>query len=428
MYMKNSRYAIIGAGPSGLCCASVFLKYNINFRGFESAKSIGGIWNVNNKSSPVYPGCHLISSKKKTEFKKFPMSNINEDYPHHTKVYNYLLDYADHYKITKHFNLGVNVNSIKQLSNKIWEVNYNNNQKEHFSGIIIATGLYWFKNKINLPGNFSGQVLHSGEVKSYDLFKNKSSLIIGFGNSACDLACEISSYARTTNMSVRNTSYIIPKYIFGKPSDQSSVGEFLPDKFKQVLHTFTINKLFGKLNKFQLPLPENKIYENHPVINSKIKEIIGHGKINIYPEITDINKNKITFKNNKNIKADIIVLATGFNLKYPFIDKHYLNWKDNMPDLYLNMFNPKYNSLFMLGMYMSLGLGWQGKQLQAECIARYILSKSKNTKAAKKIDLLMYTRPNMTGKIHYKNRYSADLYVNKRVYLKLLKKHIKLLK
>ena len=63
--MKKTRYAIIGAGPSGLCCANVFLKYNIDFKGFESAKSIGGIWNINNKSSPVYPSCHLISSKKK---------------------------------------------------------------------------------------------------------------------------------------------------------------------------------------------------------------------------------------------------------------------------------------------------------------------------------------------------------------------------
>ena len=95
----NADYAIIGAGPSGLACAKVFEDLGISYQGYESSETVAGLWNYDNPSSPLYPNVHLISSKEKTEFRHYPMADTPEDYPHHEKVFKYLVSYANHFKL-----------------------------------------------------------------------------------------------------------------------------------------------------------------------------------------------------------------------------------------------------------------------------------------------------------------------------------------
>ncbi|MEZ4766346.1 MAG: hypothetical protein R3C26_25105 [Calditrichia bacterium] len=42
--------------------------------GFEAHNDVGGLWDINNPRSTVYQTAHLISSKKMTEFREFPMA------------------------------------------------------------------------------------------------------------------------------------------------------------------------------------------------------------------------------------------------------------------------------------------------------------------------------------------------------------------
>ena len=49
-------------------------------------------------------------------------------------------------------------------------------------------------------------------------------LVVGLGNSGCDIACEVSRVAQRTLLSTRSGAHIIPKYIFGKPLDRVTPG------------------------------------------------------------------------------------------------------------------------------------------------------------------------------------------------------------
>ena len=73
-------------------------------------------------------------------------------------------------------------------------------------------------------------------------------------------------------------------------------------------------------------------------------------------------------------KFDLILLATGYKLDYPFIERSELNWPEGAgaPQLYLNVFHPQRDDLFVLGMVEASGLGWQGRDEQAELVALYI--------------------------------------------------------
>ena len=41
-------YALIGAGPMGLCTARQLAKHNVSFHGFELHSDVGGPWDISN--------------------------------------------------------------------------------------------------------------------------------------------------------------------------------------------------------------------------------------------------------------------------------------------------------------------------------------------------------------------------------------------
>src|SRR6476659_4589808 len=93
--ITEEKYAVIGAGPSGLAGARNLDRAGIEFDGFESHDDVGGLWDIDNPHSTVYESAHLISSKSTTAFTEFPMADSVADYPSHVELAEYFRDYAD---------------------------------------------------------------------------------------------------------------------------------------------------------------------------------------------------------------------------------------------------------------------------------------------------------------------------------------------
>ncbi len=77
-------------------------------------------------------------------------------------------------------------------------------------------------------GSFDGEVLHTSAYKSPSVFAGKRVLIIGAGNSGCDIAVDAVHHAASVDISVRRGYYFVPKYLFGKPADTLNQGKPLP--------------------------------------------------------------------------------------------------------------------------------------------------------------------------------------------------------
>ena len=92
--MLEQRYAVIGAGPSGLSAARALQKAGIAFDGYEASRGVGGLWDIENPRSTMYESAHLISSRTTTEFTEFPMETA-ADYPSHRTLIRYFRDFAD---------------------------------------------------------------------------------------------------------------------------------------------------------------------------------------------------------------------------------------------------------------------------------------------------------------------------------------------
>jgi cation diffusion facilitator CzcD-associated flavoprotein CzcO len=369
-------YAIIGAGPMGLCTARQLKKHGIDFVGFELHSDVGGLWDIDNPHSSMYHSAHLISSKGTTEFREFPMRAEVAPYPHHSEMRRYFRDYASQFHLYEHYQFDTRVVQLQRLDQG-WKLisERNGEQREwRFDGALIANGTLHTPNLPRLPGDFSGELLHSSAYKSADIFAGKRVLVVGCGNSACDIAVDAVHRAASVDLSVRRGYHFLPKFILGKPTDTFGGAIKLPRRLKQLVDGLLVRALAGKPSQYGLPDPDYRLYESHPVMNSLVLHHIGHGDIRPRGDIAAVSGQSVTFANGEQGEYDLILMATGYKLDYPFIARDELNWPQEAgaPQLYLNVFHPKHDDLFMLGMVEASGLGWQGRDEQAQLVALYI--------------------------------------------------------
>ena len=394
-------YAVIGAGPMGLATARNLKKYDIPFTGFEIHSDVGGLWDINSPTSTMYESAHLISSKRMTEFSEFPMSDDVAIYPHHRQMAKYFRDYAEHFDLYRHYEFSTEVLSVERDGER-WQVTTRKDGSTEvrvFDGVWIANGTLHEPNSISLPGNFSGDLMHVSEYKSADIFRDKKVLIVGCGNSGADIAVDAVHQAASVDMSVRRGYYFLPKFLLGKPVDTLGGKLKMPRAIKQRLDALLIRTVMGKPSDYGLPDPDYRMYESHPVINSLVLHHLGHGDIRPRPDIRNVTDKTVTFADGSKADYDLILTATGYKLHYPFIDRKYLNWSTgDAPALYLNAMHPEFDNIFVMGMVEATGLGWEGRNEQAEMVALYIrqlkdgkpsaqnLRQTKKEKAEKRLD------------------------------------------
>jgi cation diffusion facilitator CzcD-associated flavoprotein CzcO len=390
---SNDKYALIGAGPCGLAMIRCLKKAGIPFQAFEFHSDVGGIWNQENPMSTMYDSAHLISSKKMTEYKEFPFDDTIPDFPSQRVLKNYFKDFAKHFDLYSSIRFNSEIIKIDRNSDGTWKVLYRDRlSKEEFNedykGVILATGLF-NKGNENYPkwegiDQFKGSIIHSSDYRSNDVFANKDVLIVGCGNSAADIAIDAIHRAKSVDMSVRRGYYFVPKYIFGKPMDtiNSTFQKIIPGKIKRQIDKRILNWFAGDPVRFGFPKPEYDLFESHPVINSYLLQHLGHGDIKIVKDISHLDQNKVYFKDGSSKHYDVILTATGYHIKFPYIDKKYLNWNKACPDLHLNVFSPEYDNLFVLGMIEATGIGWQGRYDQAQLVANYIKCRDSEVKSA----------------------------------------------
>ncbi len=424
----KDKYAIIGAGPSGLGTARCFLMNHIPFDGYEGASDVGGLWNINNPHSTVYESAHLISSKKMTAFEHFPMGQEVADYPSHNEICSYFKEYARHFHLYDHFRFQTKVEKLEPLEDG-WQVSLHNGEKFIYKGVVIANGTLSKPNIPTFSGKFDGEVLHSSSYKSAEIFEGKRVLIVGAGNSGCDIAVDAVHRAKKVDLSVRRGYHFVPKYIFGKPTDAIGGRFTLPRPIKQKVDSLILTCFTGNPQAFGFPEPDHKLYESHPIVNSLILHHLGHGDISIKPNIKKLDGDKVMFEDQSFEAYDLILYATGYKLDYPFIDPAYLNWSgQKAPQLFLNIFPSQHHNLFVIGMLEATGLGWQGRYEQAELVARFIHHNELKTKeAAAFIQKKQGKMPDTRGGYDYLPLERMSYYVHKDTYKKQIKEHLHLL-
>ena len=155
-----------------------------------------------------------------------------------------------------------------------------------------------------------------------------------------------------------------------------------------------------------------------PIVNSLILNHLGQGDLRVVPDIDRFDGGTVHFRDGSSGEYDMVILATGYKLDYPFVDRGELAWTGMAPRLYLNAFPPSFNGLYVMGMIEASGIGWQGRYEQAELVASYLTALERHPcrAAAFRAKVADEPWPDLTGGYKYLGLERMSYYVNKDAY------------
>ena len=347
---EHRRVCVIGAGSSGLAAARNFKDACFDVDVVERENELGGVWNYSTPSGRVYDSTTMISSKPFTQFPDFPMPDDYPDYPSHGQVLEYLKGYADHFDLLPLIRYGVSVECVRSR-NAQWSVTLSDGSSGLYDAVVVANGHNSVPRIPTYPGAFDGEKLHSADYKTANVFADKAVLVIGRGNSGCDIAVDASSTAKRVFSSGRRGYHFVPRYLQGIPSDQ--VGDAFLKRgisidVRRRLALAAIENEIGAPEDYGLPAPDHEIFESHPVVNDSFPRAVRDGKVIAKPDIRRLCGTRVEFVDGSVEEIDTLVFATGYKLELPFLEF------DDRPvhgrwEPFLNTFHPRHETLFFAG-------------------------------------------------------------------------------
>ena len=378
----KQKIAVIGAGPSGITALKNLLDQGLDAVAFDRNEDVGGNWIYSEKEShsSVFETTHIISSKTLSQYEDFTFDDFDPetaDYPSHEVLRNYFQAYARHFDLYPHIRFGTMVKSCDRVSSTEWKVTTEKDgveTTESFTHLVVANGHHWKPRYPEYPGEFTGEFLHSHHFKKAAPFAGKRVLVIGGGNSACDVAVETSRVSAQTAISWRRGYWIAPKFFFGKPSDVVAEGtKWLPLKLRTFFNQILLRLYWGDYKKYGLRPITDPFGSTHPTINDELFHKIRHGKVKPRMDIRRFDGKKVTFEDGKTEEFDSIIACTGYWLSHPFFDKNLIDYSSGPVPLYLKMFHPEIQNLYFIGMFQPLGCIWPGAELQSKLMAQELI-------------------------------------------------------
>ncbi len=428
---------IIGAGPSGITALKNLRDKDINVVCYDRNTEVGGNWiySDDESHSSVFETTHIISSKTLSQYEDFTFDDFDKtvaDYPSHDELRRYFQAYAKHFNLYSYIEFKTIVKDCKRIANNEWQVTIIQNRKEQieiFTDLVVCNGHHSVPRMPKYPGNFTGQFIHSHSYKKAAPFKGKRVLVIGGGNSACDVAVETSRVSKKTSISWRRGYRIIPKFFFGLPSDTVGArSSWLPIKLRSWFNDRLLNILLGKNKLYGLQEVKTKFGETHPTINDELLYKIRHGKVHPKVDIEKLDGNTVYFKDGTSEDLDVIIACTGYILKHSFFDKEFIDYSDGPVPLYLKMFHPNYHDVFFVGMFQPLGCIWPGSELQSKILANYLVGNWKIPSNIKSLCEKEVTHPHYKQIDTPRHTITVDYHKFRKKLLKQLPKHWKLKK
>ncbi|MBC2660083.1 NAD(P)-binding domain-containing protein [Pseudomonas sp. MSSRFD41] len=369
-----AKVAIIGGGPTGLAIGRELNAAGIDFVLYEAEADFGGVWNSEGDSGRTYPSLHLISPKSNTQFPDFPMPAEYPDYPNHRLMLAYLRSYAARFGLYERAQFGTRVERLEPHAQG-WQVHVAQGGREFHELVVICNGLQRTAYFPSIPcTGFAGEILHAADYKSPDQLRGKRVLVIGGGNSGCDIATDAVHHAERVYHSTRRGYYYQPKFIHGMPTAlwMREIAERFSSKegfWQHVLETFKVASFDGA--DYGLPKPDYPISAAHPIMNSHVLFHIGHGDIVPKGDVVALVEGHAQFADRSREQVDMVIYATGYSRNLSFIDPQLLQWRDGIPDLFLHCAPRNHDNLLCMGFVNAAGGLGDAAKIQGNFVLNY---------------------------------------------------------
>jgi hypothetical protein len=375
MAVAPATICIVGAGPSGIAAAKALFQKGIAFDQFERRSRVGGLWAVaDGDMQASYPSLECNTSKRRTEFSDFPMPRAYPPYPHNRQMAAYFDAYVDHFGFRHRIAFGTSVEHAARRDDGGWAVRLSSGETRTYAGLVVANGHHrdprWPDPPF--PGSFSGRQMHAHEYAGPATFEGAHVVVVGMGNSAMDIAAELSSVASNVYLASRRGAHIVPKFAFGLPIDTFNTALPLPWAVKRAFFSLIVRGTIGRPQDVGLPAPDHRLGEAHPTVSQRITELVRSGVVVPKPNITSFEGDSIRFGDGSEARADTVVYCTGYNVTFPFLDDDVISTPGNRVDLFHQVFPPDVANLAFIGLVQPFGALMPVAEEQAMWVADHL--------------------------------------------------------
>ena len=383
MSARRATACIIGAGSSGITAAQVLQAEGIDFDCFEMGSEVGGNWRYENDNgvSSAYRSLHINTSREAMEYAAWPMPASLPDYPSHWQIAGYFDAFVDHFGLREAITFRTEVTKVAQAESGGWDVTIRPRddaravETRHYDHVLVANGHHWDPRwpEPSFPGSetFPGEQIHAHYYRTPELLDGRTVVVLGIGNSATDIAVEASRSARATYLAMRRGAWILPKYLFGMPTDHLTDSPLArgPLRLQKLGMRTMLRIAVGRMTDYGLPQPDHDVLEAHPTVSDDLLSRLGHGDITVKPTISRFEGSTVVFADGSTVDADVVVYCTGYKVTFPFLDESVLATDDNHVDLYRRVAPPDRPGLWFIGLVQPLGAVMPLAEAQAHWVA-----------------------------------------------------------
>lgn len=346
---KKIDVLVVGAGLSGIGAGYHLQKKcpETSFLILEGRENIGGTWDLFK-----YPGIRSDSDMYTLgyNFKPWKEQKAIADAP---SILKYLNETVEEFNLKSKIRFGKYVKKARWSSDSNqWTVDIEDKKTGKFSQILcsfifMCSGYYSYKEGYtpHFEGkeNFKGDIIHPQKWNPSFDYSNKKIVVIGSGATAVTIVPEMAKTAKHVTMLQRSPTYVVaaPE----KDNLANKLRKYLPLKFtywfirwRNILrqqYYFRLCKKYPKgvknviIREVKKKLGNDFDVKTHftPKYNpwdqrmclvpdGDLFEQINQGKASVVTDhIKNFTENGLLLKSGKELKADVIITATGLNLE-----------------------------------------------------------------------------------------------------------------
>ncbi|AVH23097.1 flavin-containing monooxygenase [Nocardia cyriacigeorgica] len=350
---SGNRIGIVGAGIAGLACAKVLSRAGFSVEVFDRTPDVGGVWSATRR----YPGLRAQTSKHTYHFSDHPMPADWPRVPDGQQMQEYLAGYVRRFGFESTLRLRTEVVAADPVDGGwLLEIREGDGiQRTSCDHLVIANGVFsepympYFRGEDAYQAG-GGALGHGSQFVDVEAVRDQNVVIVGYGRSACDLAEAVSQVAASTTVLARRLTWKVPRKLApGVDAERllltrTGAAHFRhqePGRFERFLHgparSFRESNLdlvqalaakrlqLGELGLMPPSTIDTIADQSVSVATEGFFEQVAEGRITVRRETTIAELHAgptgpaAILSDGERIPADIVVCATGFQQRVPFL-------------------------------------------------------------------------------------------------------------
>ncbi|KAI1451417.1 FAD/NAD(P)-binding domain-containing protein [Annulohypoxylon moriforme] len=372
--MEDIKIAVIGLGPAGLTALKTLREEGFDAVAFERRDKLGGLWSISSNadftSALNETVCNV--SKYTAAFSDYPIPKDYPPYPTALQMNEYFNSYASHFNLHDHVHFNTTVKRVTRNTSKdVWDVHITNpegNTTLSFDKVVFSHGSQTVPSWPPMPSRdkFKGEVIHSQAYKSPEPFRGKKVLVVGKGNTACDISLSLRKNAAKIYQSYRRGKILISRFTEeGVPMDTEfpwpmmRLKYFLDDKLPWLMATVAdkimTKKMISDTARFEPEatrltqrekleraaqrlqsdwrlLPGPSVTRVHPTVQEEFIPALHEGDVTPVEGFKDFaGDHQVLLEDETTVEVDAVIFCTGYEVDFNIFPELEMDGSGGLP-------------------------------------------------------------------------------------------------